>query len=205
MDAIELPEVDYPTLMGSLSNYARPRDRVTRLLRSGKLIRVKKGLYVRNDRRDPYSREVLANLIYGPSYLSFEFALSFHGLIPEAVTMVSSATTGRHKRFSTPVGEFEYQHLPERFYAPGVEWMPVDTRRGYLIASAAKALFDTLYIRTPGIETADMEAHLFENLRLYEDEFDRIDFGAIEGALSDCARPSIAAFRRYLRRRKRIG
>jgi hypothetical protein len=205
MDEIELPEVDYPMLMGSLSEYARPRDRISRLLRSGKLVRVKKGLYVRNDRRDPYSREVLANLIYGPSYLSFEFALSFHGLIPEAVTMVSSATTGRRKRFSTPVGEFEYLHLPERFFAPGVEWRPVDSRRGFLIASAAKALFDTLFIRTPRLERIDVEGHLFENLRLDEDEFDRIDFSAIEGALSDCARPSIAAFRGYLRRRKRIG
>lgn len=205
MQNVELPELDYPTLMGSLSEYAQPRDRISRLLRSGSIIRVKKGLYVRNDSRDPYSREVLANLLYGPSYISFEYALSFHGLIPEAVFMVSSATTGRHKRFSTPVGEFEYLHLPERFYAPGVEWRPVDSRRGCLIASAAKALFDTLYLRIPRIENDDMEAHLFENLRLDEDEFDRIDFSAIEGALKDCSRPSIAAFRRYLRRRKRIG
>ena len=37
----ELPEIDYQTLMQALSGYAYPRDRVTKLLRSGELVRVK--------------------------------------------------------------------------------------------------------------------------------------------------------------------
>jgi len=57
---------------------SRPRDRVTALLRDGHILRVKKGLYVKNDRKEPFSREILANLIDGPSYLSLEYALAYH-------------------------------------------------------------------------------------------------------------------------------
>ena len=61
-------EFDYPALMAAMSRYSNPRDRVTTLIRSGDIIRVKKGLYVFGEhfRRRPYSRELLANLIYGP-------------------------------------------------------------------------------------------------------------------------------------------
>lgn len=198
----DIPELDYPRLMESLKTYSYPRDKVTKLLRSGALIRVKKGLYVRNDPRDPYSREVLANLIYGPSYVSLEYALQYHGLIPEAVRTVTSVTTGRNKSFATPVGNFEYRHMPEVFFAPGSEWFPVDSRRGFMIASSAKALFDILYLESPEIGRGELEAHLFENLRLDKDEFLRIDFASIDPHLRTCGRPVIVALRSLIERGK---
>ena len=99
-------EFDYPALMAALSGYANPRDRVTTLLRRGDILRVKKGLYVFGDqlRRRPYSRELLANLVYGPSLVSLDSALSFHGLIPERVEAMTSVTTKRPKAFDTPSG-----------------------------------------------------------------------------------------------------
>jgi hypothetical protein len=197
----ELPELDYHILMQALSGYSYPRDRVTRLLRSGGLIRVKKGLYVTNDPRDWYSKEVLANLVYGPSYVSLEYALRFHGLIPEAVETVTSVTTQRHKRYDTPLGRFEYEHLPERMYSCGIVYLSADTRRGFFIASPEKALIDTLALRTPGLKPADIENHLFENLRIDEADFSRLDFSLIKAMLSDCARPSVRSFFVFLKRR----
>ena len=84
-------EFDYPALMGALSQYANPRDKVTSLLRRGTIVRVKKGLYVFGEayRRRPYSRELLANLIYGPSFVSLDYALAFHGLISERVEVIT--------------------------------------------------------------------------------------------------------------------
>ena len=72
-------EFDYQALLAALNGYARPRDRITELIRKGEIIRVKKGIYVpgAKRRRRPFSREVLANLIYGPSYISLEYALAF--------------------------------------------------------------------------------------------------------------------------------
>ena len=51
-------------------------------------------------------------MIYGPSYVSKEYALAHHGLIPEGVTLVTSITPKRFKHFKTPVGEFVYDYQP---------------------------------------------------------------------------------------------
>ena len=74
---------DYQVLLDVLAEYRKPRDRITRLLAGGVIVRVKKGLYCFGEpfRRESLSREYLANLIYGPSYVSLEYALSHHGLI----------------------------------------------------------------------------------------------------------------------------
>ena len=56
---------DYQTLTDALKDLSSPRDKITRLLRQGIIIRIKKGLYVFGDKysRDPYSKELLANLV----------------------------------------------------------------------------------------------------------------------------------------------
>lgn len=201
----DIPEIDYLQLMEKLKGYAYPRDKVTKLLRSGQLIRIRKGLYLSTRTAAPYSKEILANLIYGPSYVSLEYALQHHSLIPEAVRVVTSVTTGRNKSYLTPIGIFEYSHLPERFFAPGAQYEPADSNRNYNIASPAKALFDTLFLRYPSVRFPEIEAHLFENLRIDEAEFSRIDFSEIELLLERCSRPSIRALRRLLQRRKSHG
>jgi len=70
-------EFDYQTLLECLKKYSRPRDKITDLLKTGDIIRIKKGLYLFGDeyRLRPYSREILSNLIYGPSYISLDYAL----------------------------------------------------------------------------------------------------------------------------------
>jgi predicted transcriptional regulator of viral defense system len=198
-------EFDYIYLMDALKGLAQPRDRVTALLRKGRILRVKKGLYVKNDRSDPFSREILANLVYGPSYLSLEYALGYHGLTPEPARTATSVTTQKNKTFETPVGRFEYRHLPLRFYPLGIERIELGENRGFLIACPEKALFDTLYLRTPNLAAAEIEAHLFENLRVDEEQFSRLAFDRIEGALSCCSRASIVALRAFLRTKGRGG
>ena len=203
--SFDVPEIDYLQLMEKLKGYAYPRDKVTKLLRSGELVRIRKGLYLSSTTPVPYAKEILANLIYGPSYVSLEYALQHHGLIPEAVRVITSVTTGRKKRYHTPVGIFDYVHLPERCFAPGMQYEPLDSRRSYLIASPAKALFDTLFLRYTSVRFADIETHLFENMRIDEEEFSRIDFSGIELLLEQCHRPSIRALRHVVQRRSLHG
>ena len=66
-----IEEFDYNFAMSALSEYKNPRIEINDLLKKGEIIRVKKGLYVFGPdlAREPYSRETLANLIYGPSYI----------------------------------------------------------------------------------------------------------------------------------------
>ncbi|MHB0981603.1 MAG: type IV toxin-antitoxin system AbiEi family antitoxin domain-containing protein [Thermoleophilia bacterium] len=103
---IEGEEFDYQALLGSLGDLSYPGDKITSLLRRGDIVRVKKGIYVfgRAYARRPYSRKVLANMLYGPSYVSLDYALQYHGLIPERVEAVTSMTIARARRFVTPVG-----------------------------------------------------------------------------------------------------
>src|SRR4030042_3425690 len=88
---------DYQTLTDVLKGLSSPRDKITDMVRQGIIIRVKKGLYVFGDkyRRHPYSRELLANLVYGPSYVSLDYALAYYGIIPERAEALPSVTVGR--------------------------------------------------------------------------------------------------------------
>ena len=132
------PEIfDYQTLIDALGDLSAPRDKITTLLQQGIIIRVKKGLYVFGDRyrRQPYSKELLANLVHGPSYISLDYALAYHGLIPERVEALTSVTPNRSRRFATPVGLFIYRQVPARAYEVGVVRAEADHEQAFLIAS----------------------------------------------------------------------
>ena len=104
---------DYTQLMSVLQDYKKPRDTVTRLIEQRKIIRIKKGLYIFGElwKRSNYSLESLAGLIHGPSAISLDYALSWFGLIPERVYVVTSISTGRSRKFTTPIGDFSYRQL----------------------------------------------------------------------------------------------
>ena len=183
-------EFDYQTLLDALSDYDRPRDKITRLLRQGVIIRVKKGLYVFGEdyRRKSVSREVLASLIYGPSYISLEFALQFHGLIPEQVREVTSITTGRSRRFDTPVGVFSYRQVSMPVFRQGMDRVALPDKRAFLIATPEKALADKLLAeRGRGLSSRrDLQSYLVENLRISSELLVSLDADSIE-SVADAA------------------
>jgi predicted transcriptional regulator of viral defense system len=163
-------EFDYQTLLNCLKGYARPRDKISDLLRKGSIIRIKKGLYIFGDeyRRSPFSREILANLMYGPSYISLDYALHYYGLIPERVEAVTSVTTGRSRRFSTPVGLFTYRMIPLETFRVGMDRIEIGEGRAFIMATPAKALADKLQeVRGIGIQSQrELNDYLENNLRV---------------------------------------
>jgi len=168
----EIPqeEFDYQILLDCLKGYARPRDKISDLLRKGGIIRIKKGLYIFGDeyRRRPFSREILANLMYGPSYISLGYALQHYGLIPERVEAVTSVTTGRSRRFSTPVGLFTYRIIPLEAFRIGMDRIEIGDGRAFLMATPAKALADKLHdLRGTGIQSQkELYDYLERDLRV---------------------------------------
>lgn len=176
---IEREEFDYQTLLDVLRDYGRPRDKISDLLRKSVVIRVKKGLYVLgNDYRSrPFSRELLANLVYGPSYVSLDSALQHHGLIPEHVEAVTSVTTGRSRTFDTPVGRFTYRQVPLAAFHIGMNRVEETPGKAFLIANAEKALADKIFDeRNIGVATPGrMMEYLLDNLRLDEAGLARLD------------------------------
>lgn len=176
---IQREEFDYQTLLDVLKDYKHPRDKITDFMRKGIIIRIKKGLYVFGDdyRDRPYSRELLANLIYGPSYISLETALQYHRLIPERVEALTSVTTGRSRRFDTPAGLFIYRQVPLEAYRVGMTRVEVKGDIAYLIATAEKALSDKIRDdRGTGVKSIkQMREFLADNLRIDPSELVKLD------------------------------
>lgn len=173
-------EFDYLALMGALKEHKRPRDKVTKLLRRGEIVRVKKGIYVLGRRLrqgTAVSREILGNLLYGPSYISLDYALSWHQLIPERVETVTSVTIHKSKSFSTPLGRFTYQHVKAKYYSPGITARIQPDGRGFLIAGPEKAIADKVYFSRGLRSKADMREYLFSDLRMDREEIAHLDTG----------------------------
>ena len=166
-------EIDYPFLISALKDYARPREKISAWLKSGQLIRVKKGLYLfgQTAAQTPYSKELLANLIYGPSAISLTYALSFYGLIPEKAVTLTSITPKRNKLFKTPVGYFQYFYLHPKKYPVGILLEKTIENKTFMIASPEKALCDQMHIVDQRIKPEnihEMESYLFQDLRIDE-------------------------------------
>ena len=163
-------EFDYGLLCSCLTSYAQPRKRIQQWLKSGELLRVKKGLYifgpmVRGQTR--FSKEVLSNWIYGPSIISLEFALSYHGLIPERVEAITSITPKRSKQFFTPLGLFSYRHITMERYGVGILRIESNSAQSFLIASPEKALADKLIFSNEKFnKMKTLDLYLKEDLRI---------------------------------------
>lgn len=165
-----LPYFDYIYLIDSLKDYASPKSKLTTMIKSGEVVRLRRGLFLAGDSTS-YSIKTLANKIYGPSYISFEYALSYYNLIPERVETVTCATCAKNKnkRFDTPVGSFLYRSIPKAVYPYGI----IRKEEGdnpFLIATKEKALCDTLS-KIGGIASIEtLTSLLFKNLRMDREE-----------------------------------
>jgi hypothetical protein len=143
-----------------------PKKFCERLVARGLLVRLKKGSYAFKEELDDL---VIANYLVTCSYVSFETALSFYGMIPEFVPLVMSvSSSSKHKIFSTPVGSYEYFNQKTELFAAGMDRNVTSGGRALLIASREKALSDTLARRSEDYHNKDtgfMEA-LLSGLRI---------------------------------------
>ena len=151
----------------SISNV---NDKISNLVKKGDLIRLKKGFYTFSKpyRTQPIDFISVANSLYAPSYVSFEYALSFYSMIPERVIEITSATCKNEKLFDTPIGRFSYKRVPMLAYSLGINWLNDVKEGGTLIATPEKALCDKIrYDRGLGTLTQrSMQEYLTYDLRL---------------------------------------
>ncbi len=164
--------VDFGTLTTIFKGYKFPKDKVVNLEKNGELIRLKRGIYLvsSNIHRQNISKELIANHLYGPSYVSLETALSFYNLIPERVHSIRSMTLKRGREFITPVGNFEYIKSEISYFRVGINQKNINDRYVFMIASPEKALCD-LIINTSGLRIQSPKA-----MRVYLEDDLRMDF-----------------------------
>ena len=157
----------------SLKGYSNAPCKLSRLVRDGHYHRIIRGLF----ETDPDTPgEYLAQAIYTPSYLSFDYALSRYGLIPEAVFGYTSATfrKRRSKTYDTPFGDYYYRDVPDEAFPHALRLIS-DDRGSYWIAEPEKALCDKIYTISPVKSEKRMRDLLFEDLRIDEEAFGELD------------------------------
>lgn len=145
------------------SNTADSRyGKVKRLLAQGQLLHIRRGLYcIAEHPIKPHPFE-LAHFIFAPSYVSFESALAYHQLIPEAVYTITNACVKPSREFHTPLGTFSYLHLPLKNFYMEVELITENSYR-FFIAKPWKAICDLVYCYKKDRNSLDS---LLESLRI---------------------------------------
>ncbi|MEJ7558199.1 MAG: hypothetical protein WKF66_07810 [Pedobacter sp.] len=182
--------ITHQLLISLLKGYKRPNDKIHSLLKEGFLSAVKRGIYTPGpnlpDQPQP-EPFLLANHLLGPSYVSLDAALSFHGLIPERVYEITSVTTKFPRSFSTPGGLFSYVHLGLPYYAFGIQQVQLSDNQFAMIASPEKSLFDKI-VTTSGLTLRSVKSarsYAIENLRIDEDRLSALDITKMTSWLDD--------------------
>lgn len=139
-----------------------------RALKAEEVVRIHRGLYCLAAKylRQKVDPLVLAQRIYGPSYISLETALSYHGWIPEAVYAITSVCLDRSREFDSPLGHFSFTRVPQRTFYAEVSRVEKEAGDSFLLASPLKALADYVYVHKRDWTSA---SPLTESLRVDED------------------------------------
>ncbi len=179
---------------GLLKRYKRPNDKISELVSKGELTAIKNGLYVPGPKAnmvgpDPF---LIANHLWGPSYISLETALSYWGLIPERVYEISSVTVKSTKTYKTKMGRFSYAHASLPYYSFGIQRVSLTARQVVLMATPEKALCDKI-VMTSGVflrSTRQTKEFLIEDLRIDEEMLRRLKVQEISLWSSDAPKKS---------------
>ncbi|PKK97255.1 MAG: hypothetical protein CVV58_02185 [Tenericutes bacterium HGW-Tenericutes-3] len=155
-------------------DYTDVNGKIKRDIDKGSLIPLVRGIYETNSSIDGF---LLSPYIYGPSYLSFEYALSFHNIIPERVFIYTNATFNKRKSksYQNHFGHFTYRDVPNAAFPFFVKAYEEDGY-AYFIASPEKALCDLLYIKKPVISIKELKTLLFDDLRISKEMFEHLNF-----------------------------
>ena len=175
--------IDVGVLETLFTSYKHPQKKITNLEQKGSLIRLKKGLYAVSPMISArlLSAELIANHLYGPSYVSMQTALRHYGLIPESVYTTTSLTLKAAKIYENSIGRFEYIHCASDYYPIGISQV-VENDYAYLIASPEKALCD-LIAYTPKLRfrfVKNTKTYLEDDIRFDMDEFYKMDVTIFE-------------------------
>ena len=156
------------------SDYSNPLDKIKREVDRGSLIRLNRGLYETNKTVSPY---LLAAFILSPSYLSFEWALSYYNLIPERVVSITSASLcmKKNKTFINNFGRYGYRDISTSAFSEGITYLE---EGDYIvkIATKEKAICDSLSKWRVVTSIKQLKELLFVDKRIDEDEFLTCDF-----------------------------
>jgi|LAHS01.1.fsa_nt_gb predicted transcriptional regulator of viral defense system len=183
--------------------YAQPYHHLAFLEKNGTIFKLRRGIYETDKDADPLT---LAAEIVGPSYLSFETALSYYDLIPERSVILLSASFLLHKkkRFTNRFGTFVYQDVPAKAYPFGTRYEDSNGRK-FEIATPEKALCDTLCKTKVLKNVEELKTWLYSFMRMEETDVLSLDQEAIESWRTLYGKKNVALLADYLKGEKKHG
>jgi predicted transcriptional regulator of viral defense system len=160
------------------------------MVNQGILVQLRRGLYMTSPLVSKITPEpfLIANHLYGPSYISLDSALFHWGLIPERVFEISCVTPKISKKFMVQNAVYSYTHLPIAYYPVGIQSISLTKTQTVLIASPEKALCDKV-ITTAGINLRSKQqamAFLVEDLRIDKDQLRELNTTEMTSWLPVC-------------------
>jgi predicted transcriptional regulator of viral defense system len=175
-------------LLGILRDYSRPYDKINDLVQQGYIAQLRKGLYMISSKVSNTFPEsfLIANQLYGPSYVSIDSALSYWGFIPERVFETTSVTVRLSKNFATEVGTFSFAHIPKSYYPLGIQSVALTETQHVLMASPEKSLCDKI-ITTSGINLRSKkqaQSYLLDDLRIDHEKLVELNVNEMSNWLS---------------------
>jgi len=141
----------------------------------GYIKKIRRGFYIFKDLSiDERILYLIANKLYGPSYVSFETALSYYGLIPEGVYSMFSVSTKKTSNFNTPITQFSYRNIkPALFFGYRLEQYK---GQAYKIAEIEKVFLDYLYFHPKFDDELDCRGWRFNS----EDFLAKVNLGKLQ-------------------------
>lgn len=188
---------DFQSLSIKYKQYSNIYQKINNECKKGILVKIKRGLYSDDLYND---KEVIANICYNPSYISFEYALSYYGVIPEFVSTFTSATFGKknNKIYHMKDCTFDYKNVPDEVFPMGILIMKNSKDISYKIASKEKALCDLLYSKYPVRSIKDLKTLLFEDMRIDENELLKMNVEIIKEIAPLYHSNSLNVLKKYL-------
>lgn len=178
------------------SNYRSPEMKISELEKKGFLIRLKRGMYVVSPEISGrlLSLELIANHIYGPSYVSLHYALRHYGLIPERVYMLTSVTTRHTRHFENSLALFSYRGVSKNYFPIGIR-SEQEEGVNYLIATPEKALCDMLMVEKhiPYQSVSSLEIFFEEDMRIDVDDLRQMNPKIIRACMENGNKKNILA------------
>ena len=179
--------IDMGVLKMLYAKYQAPNMHIAMLEKKGVLLRLKRGLFVVSPEISgkQLSLELIANHIYGPSYISMHYALRYYGLIPEQVFMLTSMTSRHSRTFDNSLARFSYIGVSKDYFPIGIT-MKEENEVNFLIATPEKALCDMIMVEkhVPDQSVSSLEVFFEEDMRIDIDDIKTLNPDIIKTCLA---------------------
>jgi predicted transcriptional regulator of viral defense system len=171
-----------------LAGEVRPADvqrQLSRWCAAGRLYQMRRGVYVL---APPYQKTkphpfMIANTLVHGSYVSLQAALAHYDLIPEYTPVVTSVTTGRPRRWQTPLGDYLFRHI-KRAWLRGYRRLDMGDGQFAFVATPEKALLDLIHLQSGGDAPEYVESLRLQNL-------DQLDLDALARLAEESGGPKL--------------